>query len=92
MLRPTAVKVTPLDDFRLLITFDSEEKKIFDVKPYIKGSWYGELGNIGYFKSVFTDGFTVVWPNGQDICPDELYELSVSLQMENEKSEIRQVI
>ena len=29
-----------------------------------------------YFNAVETDGYTVVWPEGQDICPDELYELS----------------
>lgn len=73
MLRPTAVKVTPLDDYNLLIEFDNGEEKQFDVKPYISGSWYGELKNEAYFKSVAVDGFTVVWPNGQDICPDDLY-------------------
>ena len=30
----------------------------------------------GYFKQARTDGFTVIWPDGQDICPDELYENS----------------
>lgn len=25
------------------------------------------------------DGYTVVWESGQDICPDELYELSKPL-------------
>lgn len=24
---------------------------------------------------VSTDGFTVVWPDGQDLCPDEIYNL-----------------
>ena len=28
-----------------------------------------------YFKRVSTDGFTVVWPDGQDLCPDEIYNL-----------------
>ena len=49
-----------------------EEKK-FDVKPYIKGDWYGHLKDTAYFKAVTTDGYTVTWPDGQDICPDELY-------------------
>lgn len=73
MLRPTAVEVTPLDNYKLLVKFDNGEKKIFDVKPYISGSWYGELSNQNYFKTVSVDGFTIVWPNGQDICPDDLY-------------------
>lgn len=77
MLRPTAIEVTPLSDYNLLVRFDNGETKLFDVKAYITGSWYGELSNQNYFKSVSVDGFSIVWPNGQDICPDDLYYLSV---------------
>lgn len=76
MLRPTAKTVVATDDYKLIIDFDNGEKKEFDVKPYIKGDWYGKLMDINYFKTVTTDGFTVVWSDGQDICPDELYQLS----------------
>ncbi len=78
MLRPTATEVTPLDNYKLSVKFDNGERKIFDVKPYISGAWYGELNNPSYFKSVTVDGFTVVWPNGQDICPDDLYYLGAT--------------
>ena len=43
----------------------------------LKGTWYGQLLDKNSFRRVKTDGFTVVWPDGQDLCPDELYELSV---------------
>jgi len=76
MLRPTAVKVIPKDNYILEITFDNGEVKLFDVKPYIQGEWYSQLADYSYFKSVSVDGFTVAWANGQDICPDELYDLS----------------
>ena len=46
------------------------------MKPYIKGDWYGRLRDVAYFKAAKTDGYTVIWPEGQDICPDELYSLS----------------
>lgn len=81
MLRPTAKKVAATNDYMLDIEFDNGEKKVFDVKPYIKGKWYGKLQDISYFKAVMTDGFTVVWPDGQDICPDELYEMSAPLDV-----------
>ena len=57
------------------ITFSHIDCASEDVEPYIKGEWYGQLRAFEYFKRVSTDGFTVVWPNGQDICPDELYSL-----------------
>ncbi len=75
MLRPTATQVEVTCAYQILIVFDNGEKKIFDVEPYIKGEWYGQLRSFEYFKRVTTDGYTVVWPDGQDICPDELYTL-----------------
>lgn len=75
MLRPTAVKVEAVCAYQILVEFDNGEKKYFDVEPYIQGEWYGKLRILEYFKKVTTDGFTVVWPDGQDICPDELYDL-----------------
>lgn len=77
MLRPTAKTVVPMKDYILRIFFDNGETKDFDVKPYICGGWYGELENPAYFKSVFANGYTVEWADGQDICPDELYYNSV---------------
>ncbi len=75
MLRPTAVSVVPQDDYIIRVKFDNGEEKDFDVKPYIKGEWYGRLNDPAYFKAVATDGYTVTWPDGQDICPDDLYSL-----------------
>ena len=79
MLRPTAVKVVPMNDYLLNTEFDNGEQKVFDVKPYIKGSWYGELSDPTYFKSVVTNGYSVEWANGQDLCPDELYYNSLAI-------------
>ncbi len=76
MIRPTAKNVEALKDFMLRIEFDNGERRCFDVKPYIQGSWYGELGEPCYFKRVFANGYTVEWPNGQDLCPDEIYHNS----------------
>lgn len=61
MLRPTAVSVTPHDDYSLTVTFDNGETKRFDVTPYIHGEWYSHLHDKAYFRAARTDGFTVVW-------------------------------
>ena len=76
MLRPTAKEVYPQKDYTLRIVFDNDEVRVFNVKPYIRGEWYGRLEDEAYFRAAKTDGFTVVWPDGQDLCPDELYEMS----------------
>ena len=73
MLRPTVIKVIPQNDFSLLLEFDNGENKKFDVTPYIKGSWFGKLKELSYFKCFRTRGFNIEWPDGQDICPDDLY-------------------
>jgi len=41
MLRPTVIKATPSNNYILFLEFDNGEEKQFDVKPYIKGSWFG---------------------------------------------------
>ena len=76
-LRMLQVKnVVPLRDHRLRITFESNETRIFDVTPYIVGSWYGQLSDTVYFGKVRPCGDTVIWPDGQDIAPHELYDMS----------------
>lgn len=78
-IRPRAISVTPLENYRLLLTFDNHERKIFDVTPYFCGNWFGELQNPEVFQSVRIAGLSVEWPNGQDICPDCLYNDSISV-------------
>ncbi len=78
MLRPTALQVDVVRDNYLKIHFDNGETRFLDVTPFIKGSWYGELADPVYFKRVQTDGFTIVWPEGQDLCPDDVYYLSTA--------------
>lgn len=63
MLRPTVVNVIPENDYKLNLRFDNGETRLFDVKPYIKGSWFGELKNPSYFKTVHPNGFNIEWAN-----------------------------
>ena len=79
MLRPTVTKAIPRDDYNLLLEFNNGEKKSFDVKPYIKGAWFGVLKDTVYFSRIKTNVFNIEWPDGQDICPDDLYFNSVAI-------------
>jgi len=71
------INVIPLPDYRLLITFSNDEKRIFDVKPYLDLKPFIELKNPALFNTVKPAGLSIEWIHGQDICPDELYYDSV---------------
>lgn len=79
MLQPKLLKVEPTNDHKLILLYETGEKKIFDVTPYINGDWYNELLNINYFNSIkiISGGSGIEWPNGQDISPHELYDNSI---------------
>ena len=81
MLQPKLLKVEPISQMKLKLIYETGETKIFDVSPYIDGSWYSELKDEGYFNSVriLPDGFGIEWANGQDIAPHELYDLGESI-------------
>ena len=78
MLQPKVLSVKPLADYKLYLEYETGEKKIFDVTPYITGSWFGKLRDIKTFNTVHPRGSTVEWADGQDISPHELYELSIA--------------
>ena len=75
-MRPKAIEVKPLENYRLLIKFDNGEEKIFDVKPYMDHKVFLELKNKELFKTVKIGGLSIEWAIGADICPDELYNNS----------------
>ena len=76
MLQPRIIEVKPLPGNKLFLVFDSNERKIFDVTPYINGDWFGKLEDERYFKTVRLKGNGIEWKDGQDIAPHELYDYS----------------
>lgn len=76
-IKPKAIKVEPLENYKLMVTFQDGKVGIFDVKPYLFGEFYEPIKDREYFKKVKINGFTVEWPNGADISPEELYENSI---------------
>ena len=77
MNRPKVIDVCVQPDYCLLITFNNNEKRIFDVKPYFGFKPFDELINPVLFNTVKPSGLSIEWIHGQDICPDDLYYNSV---------------
>ncbi len=88
-MRPKAIDVKPLDDYCLLVTFDKQEKRIYNVKPLIKGEWFGKLKNVNLFRTVHIAGLSVEWADGQDVCPDDLYYSSVPIKEDHRSDSSR---
>ena len=75
-------KVQPLYDYKLELTFENNEIKIFDVKPYLDTGVFKALKDENFFKRVKVSYDTIEWPNGIDLDPEVLYEKS---EMKNKK-------
>ncbi len=66
-----AVKeVKALDDYILLLTFENDEIRKFDMKPYLNFGIYQELKDIDVFKTVKPSFDTIEWNNEIDIDPE----------------------
>lgn len=76
-MKPKAIDVKVLENYQLEISFDNDQIKIFDVKPYFKFKIFKELEDINKFNKVKISGLSIEWDNGADICPDELYNNSI---------------
>jgi len=73
------VGVQPLEDYRLLLTFEGGERRELDLSSFVSFDGVFEpLKDPAYFGRVEVnpDVGTIVWPNGADLCPDVLYERS----------------
>ena len=69
-------KVQPLNDYTLELTFENNETRIFDVKPYLDTGLFTTLKDEKTFKRVTVSFDTIAWPNGVDLDPEVLYEKS----------------
>lgn len=68
-----AVKeVKALDNYILLLTFENDEIRKFDMKPYLSFGIYQELKDISVFKTVKPCFDTIEWENEIDIDPEIL--------------------
>ncbi len=73
------IEVTPLDKFKLLLTFENKEKRIFDISPYLKVGKFSELRDPSLFNTVKIKFDSIEWSNSLDLDPELLYQNSVKL-------------
>ena len=79
LMNPRIIKVEPLEEYKLKLHFTNNEVKIFDTNPYLNKGIFKELKNSIIFNQVKVFMGSITWPNGQDFCPDTLYEESIKI-------------
>jgi len=72
--------VVPQNDYTLLLTFENNEERILDMKPYLEiGPVFWALKDIRMFNTVRISARTIVWENNADLDPEILYESSIKI-------------
>lgn len=75
----SVISAKPLDDYKLLIGFENNEQKIFDVKPYLEIGKFKELKDEKLFRTVKVKFDSIEWDNMLDLDPELLYKKGVVL-------------
>ena len=66
-------EVTPLDGYRLHVTFDDGNSGTFDMTPWLGFPVFEPLRDESMFRRARIDYGTVVWDDGIDIAPERLW-------------------
>lgn len=70
------ISVEPNEDNSLLLVFENQEKRKFDMNPYLNKKPFVKLKDSILFMKAKTAFGTVVWPGNIDIAPETLYDFS----------------
>lgn len=76
------ISVEALENYNLLLTFKTGEKKIYDMKPHLDGGIFEELKDKNLFRKVRVGFDTIEWENGADFDPEVLYQDSILEKVE----------
>lgn len=86
-MNPQVIGVEPQAEHKVLLTFNNKEVRVFDMKPYIdRSSFFKQLENEEYFKTVRVSLGSIQWANGQDLSPHTLYSKSKLLSSLSESA------
>jgi len=78
-MNPRVITVEATNNHFLKLSFDNDEVKLFDARPFLDKGIFKELQDYNYFKQVSVAFGSVEWPHEQDFSYDTLYLLSKPL-------------
>ena len=77
---PELLNVTPIEGYQLLLEYDNGERRLLDTSFWLEKPMYNCLRSKELFDTVKVQGMTIIWDNGLDIAPEDLYEFSTPIQ------------
>lgn len=72
-LSPRVKKVRVENPYKLILTFTTDEIKVYDMGPLLKEHPKDPLNNKKLFQKAYVSFGTVEWNNDISLCPDSLY-------------------
>ena len=72
--------VKPLKNYKLLLTFENQEVREFEVSQYLEIGKLKELKDKALFNSVKISFDSIEWANHLDLDPEMLYEKSIKVE------------
>ena len=71
------IEVKIVNDLSLLVTFNTQEQRLFDITDILKYPIYKELKDMEIVKTVKIEHGILVWKNGEiDISSEKVYGIS----------------
>ena len=70
------ISVEPHADNTLLLVFENNEKRLFDMTPYLDEKPFTKLKKQQLFMKAKIAYGTVIWPGNIDIAPETLWDYS----------------
>lgn len=77
MQSPNIKKAKMLEDYKILILFENNETRLFDIKPYLNYPIFKPLQDINNFKDYKMVDGTIEWGCGADLSQDTFYLESI---------------
>jgi len=70
------ISVEPKEDKTLILVFENQEKRLFDMSPYLNKKPFTRLNKLPIFMKAKVAFGTVIWPGNIDIAPETLWNFS----------------
>ena len=72
-LLPRVKAVLVKEPYKLILTFTTNETKIYDMGPFLHDHPKCKLNDVSLFKNAYVAFGTVEWNDDFSLCPDSLY-------------------